>query len=138
MDSLGLVSQIVHRKKTGQQTGSRMIQTDEALPIGDRPFPFSKIMVTGGAGFIGSRVVSMLERMEVQQVVVDNLYVGIPLPAANQFIIPVNADIRDADVMDALMLEHRPEAILHLAAVHHIPTCEANPALALDVNITGT
>lgn len=115
-----------------------MNQNDQALPIGGRPFPFSKIMVTGGAGFIGSRVVSMLERMEVQQVVVDNLYVGIPLPAANQFIIPVNADIRDADVMDALMLEHRPEAILHLAAVHHIPTCEANPALALDVNITGT
>jgi len=138
VDNAARVGQIVRRTITEQKAGLRMIGRDEALTSGIRPFPFTKVMVTGGAGFIGSRVVSMLTSMKVQQVVVDNLYVGIPLPEAGPYVIPVNADIRDAEAMNTLMREHRPEAILHLAAVHHIPTCEANPALALDVNITGT
>jgi UDP-glucose 4-epimerase len=101
-------------------------------------FPFTKVLVTGGAGFIGSRVVPRLEQLGVQQVVVDNLYVGIPLPDGRDGVVPVEADIRDRDAMRAIFAEHRPEAILHLAAVHHIPTCEREPHLAFDVNVMGT
>lgn len=102
------------------------------------PFPYQTVLVTGAAGFIGSRVVPLLEARGVRQVALDNLYVGLPLPEARDGVIPVEVDIRDHDAVAAVMREHRPEAILHLAAVHHIPTCEAKPHLAMDVNILGT
>lgn len=101
-------------------------------------FPFDTVLVTGGAGFIGSRVVPLLEARGVRQVVVDNGYVGLPLPEARDGVVPVNADIRNAAALAAIMREHRPGAVLHLAAVHHIPTCEAQPHLAMDVNVLGT
>lgn len=101
-------------------------------------FPYRNVLVTGGAGFIGSRVVPRLNARGVQQIVVDNGYVGLPLPEASDGIVPISADIRDTEAMRAIMAEHKPQAILHLAAVHHIPTCEAKPHLALDANVMGT
>ncbi|WP_156680257.1 NAD-dependent epimerase/dehydratase family protein [Sphingomonas profundi] len=101
-------------------------------------FPYAKVLVTGGAGFIGSRVVPRLEALGVRQVVVDNLYVNLPLPDARDGVVPIEADIRDGAAMRAIIAEHKPEAILHLAAVHHIPTCEREPHLAFDVNVMGT
>ena len=79
-----------------------------------------------------------LEQQGVRQIIVDNLYVGLPLPEARDGVVPVKADIRDQDAMRSLMMEHQPDAILHLAAVHHIPTCEREPHLAFDVNVMGT
>ena len=100
-------------------------------------FPYDTVLVTGGAGFIGSRVVPRLEQLGVKQIVVDNGYVGIPLPAAREGVVPISADIRDGEAMRRIMAEHRPNVILHLAAVHHIPTCEREPHLAFDVNVMG-
>ena len=101
-------------------------------------FPYKTVLVTGGAGFIGSRVVPRLEALGVNQIVVDNLYVNMPLPEARSGVVPIEADIRDRVVMQTIMKEHQPEAVLHLAAVHHIPTCEREPHLAFDVNVMGT
>ena len=101
-------------------------------------FPFKTVLITGGAGFIGSRAVGMLRDRGVTVIVADNGYVGIPLPAASEGIVPVNVDIRDQEAITAVLTEHKPDAILHLAAVHHIPTCEREPHLAFDVNVLGT
>jgi UDP-glucose 4-epimerase len=60
------------------------------------------------------------------------------LPAAAPGLVPIEADIRDADALAAVFATHRPQAVIHLAAVHHIPTCEAQPSLAYDVNVVGT
>lgn len=99
---------------------------------------YDRVLVTGAAGFIGSRTVALLRRLGVEVVAVDDLSVGLPLPAAAPGLVPIEADIRDRDRMIAIFAEHRPQAVVHLAAVHHIPTCEKNPSLALDVNIMGT
>lgn len=101
-------------------------------------FPFATVLITGGAGFIGSRAVQILRARGVNVIVADNGYVGIPLPPASEGIIPVEVDIRDQQAIAAVLAEHRPDAILHLAAVHHIPTCEREPHLAFDVNVLGT
>jgi nucleoside-diphosphate-sugar epimerase len=101
-------------------------------------FPFQKVLVTGGAGFIGSRATAILRRRGVEVIVADNGYVGLPLPEAEDGLTPVQVDIRNQKDIADVLLQYRPEAILHLAAVHHIPTCEREPHLALDVNILGT
>jgi nucleoside-diphosphate-sugar epimerase len=101
-------------------------------------FPFQTVLITGGAGFIGSRAVGILRERGVKVIVADNGYVGLPLPEASEGVVPVNVDIRNRQEITAVLAAHRPDAILHLAAVHHIPTCEREPHLAFDVNVLGT
>lgn len=96
------------------------------------------LLVTGGGGFIGARVVERLHRQGHSVIVVDNGSVGLPLPASAPGLEIHQADIRDRTALDAIMAAARPARVVHLAAIHHIPTCTANPALALDVNILGT
>lgn len=99
---------------------------------------YDRVLVTGAAGFIGSRVTALLGHLGVEVIAIDNLSVGLPLPAAAAGLVPIKADIRSRDDMAAIFASHRPQAVVHLAAVHHIPTCEAQPHLAFDVNILGT
>ena len=110
---------------------------DSITPRPARP-PFDTVLVTGGAGFIGARTVALLADLGCHVIAVDNLYVGLALPAATDRIVPIEADIRDRGAMAAILAAHRPDAVLHLAAVHHIPTCEREPHLAMDVNVMGT
>lgn len=110
------------------------------MPDSFRPArpPFDTVLVTGGAGFIGSRAVPLLASLGCRVIVVDNLYVKMPLPDASEHVVPVEADIRDRNAMASVFATHKPDAVLHLAAVHHIPTCEREPYLAFDVNVMGT
>jgi UDP-glucose 4-epimerase len=111
--------------------------TTPAALLPNRP-AFQRVAVTGAAGFIGSRVTALLHRLGVEVLAIDNLSVGLPLPAAAPGLVPVEADIRDRAAMQAILARHQPQAVVHLAAVHHIPTCEAKPWDAFEVNVMGT
>jgi UDP-glucose 4-epimerase len=97
-----------------------------------------RILITGGAGFIGSALSAHLQRQGHEVFVVDNLSFGrrelAGVPDERFF----HVDIRDAEGLRNVFAGSRPEQVLHLAAVHFIPYCNAHPAEAADININGT
>ena len=97
----------------------------------------NRFLVTGGAGFIGWRVCKILSDRGHRLAIVDNLSIGMPMPDDKRYETH-EADIRDASDMDAIVQQFRPDTIIHLAAVHHIPTCEKKRSYALGVNVVGT
>ncbi|MEM1235972.1 MAG: dTDP-glucose 4,6-dehydratase [Pseudomonadota bacterium] len=102
-----------------------------------------KILITGGAGFIGSAVVRLAVRTGHEVVNVDALTYAACLdnvaPVANQRGYTfVQADIRDREALDAIFAEHAPEAVMHLAAESHVDRSIDGPADFIDTNITGT
>ena len=98
----------------------------------------SRVVVTGGAGFIGSRVVAQLVAAGSSVGLLDNRSVGLPMPASTAALVSAETDIRDAAQTAAFIADFAPTVVIHLAAVHHIPTCERRRAYALDVNVVGT
>ena len=97
-----------------------------------------KILITGGAGFIGSAVVPALLKENHDVHVLDNLSFGnrdfIDIPDSRFFL----ADIRDAEAVARIIPELNPEIVVHLAAIHFIPYCNQHPFEAADTNIRGT
>ncbi|ORB66812.1 epimerase [Mycolicibacterium tusciae] len=98
-----------------------------------------RIMVTGGAGFVGRELVAMLsEKAEV--LVADLLRYGTPdwLTREDAAFGFQRLDIRDADATCAVVEDFRPDVIVHLAAIHYIPECDGDPSNAVATNVTGT
>ncbi|ABL70213.1 MULTISPECIES: dTDP-glucose 4,6-dehydratase [Paracoccus] len=102
-----------------------------------------KILVTGGAGFIGSAVVRLAVARGHRVVNLDSLTYaanlenvasvsGSPLYAFEQ------ADIRDRAALDRILAEHRPDAIMHLAAESHVDRSIDGPGAFIETNVTGT
>ncbi|MGI8689301.1 MAG: NAD-dependent epimerase/dehydratase family protein [Thermomicrobiales bacterium] len=99
------------------------------------------VLVTGGCGFVGSRVCTRLVADGHEVIILDNLTLGTPahLPAMGGGQVRlVEADIRDADALARCLTTYRPRTVIHLAAIHFIPACNADPRRAIDVNVTGT
>jgi dTDP-glucose 4,6-dehydratase len=102
------------------------------------------ILVTGGAGFIGSTVVRMLVRdTEHRVVTVDKLTYAGNLDSLDEVRDHarhrlVRADVCDAVAMRALFAEERPDGIIHLAAETHVDRSIDAPAAFVDTNVLGT
>ena len=102
-----------------------------------------KILVTGGAGFIGSAVVRLAVVRGIEIVNLDALtYAGNPANVASVAGSPLyafeHADIRDMAALRRILARHQPDAILHLAAESHVDRSIDGPADFISTNVTGT
>lgn len=98
-------------------------------------------LVTGGGGFAGSAVVShLLTDTDIPRLIVlDNFFNGRReyLPESPRLVIH-KADLRDTAAVSRIMAEEHPQIVIHLAALHFIPYCNAHPGETLEVNVVGT
>jgi len=95
-----------------------------------------RVLVTGGAGFVGSHVVDRLAADGHAIAVVDNLSSGrreLVNPAAELFV----CDVRSLR-LDAIFAAARPDALVHLAAQPAVARSVADPLLDASVNVLGT
>jgi len=102
-----------------------------------------KILVTGGAGFIGSAVVRQAVVKGHQVVNLDALtYAACLANVASVADSPLyafeHADICDADAVARILTEHAPDAIMHLAAESHVDRSIDGPGAFINTNVTGT
>jgi len=102
-----------------------------------------KILVTGGAGFIGSAVVRHAIRDGHEVVNLDALtYAACLGNVASVADSPrysfVHADIRDRAALDAVFAAHAPDAVMHLAAESHVDRSIDAPGTFIETNVTGT
>lgn len=102
-----------------------------------------KILVTGGAGFIGSAVVRLAVSRGHEIVNLDALtYAGCLANVASVADSPLYAfeqvDIRDRTALDAVFARHAPDAVMHLAAESHVDRSIDGPGDFVETNITGT
>jgi dTDP-glucose 4,6-dehydratase len=102
-----------------------------------------KLLVTGGAGFIGSAVVRAAVRAGHAVVNLDKLtYAGSLSNVAEVAQSPLyafeRADICDRRAVDRILAAHRPDVIMHLAAESHVDRSIDGPAAFIETNITGT
>jgi dTDP-glucose 4,6-dehydratase len=101
------------------------------------------ILVTGGAGFIGSNFVLQWITNGGRLVNLDlQTYAGNPENLAslrdNPNHILVRGDIGDADLVSSLLREHRPRAVVHFAAESHVDRSIASPDAFIQTNVNGT
>jgi UDP-glucose 4-epimerase len=101
----------------------------------------SKIVITGGLGYVGHELVRQLAAQGGHDLhVIDNLDSGgqrlrmVPLDAFTLHVV----DIRNRDAVAKALGAIQPDIVYHLAAIHFIPLCEANPGNAVAVNVSGT
>lgn len=102
------------------------------------------ILVTGGAGFIGSAIIRFLIKETDYMVInLDALtYAGnigtVSKIAKSQRYRFVHGDIRDRELLEKVFREHRPDAVMHLAAESHVDRSIADPSAFIETNIIGT
>lgn len=108
-----------------------------------------KILITGGAGFIGSAVAKRLIERGDTVVLVDNFNdyydpkpkedrIKIFLAGYERGLTLCRGDIRDKEFMDDVFKTENPDKVIHLAAMAGVRSSLENPQLYVDVNILGT
>jgi dTDP-glucose 4,6-dehydratase len=104
----------------------------------------STLLLTGGAGFIGSNLVHhVLDHTNDRLVIVDKLtYAGSLLnlerPLKDARVTFAKSDIADGAAMARLFRDHRPDAVLNLAAETHVDRSIDGPRAFVDTNVVGT
>ncbi|HOK56919.1 MAG TPA: NAD-dependent epimerase/dehydratase family protein [bacterium] len=96
----------------------------------------SKILVTGGAGFIGSHTVDRLVKERNEVIVIDNLSTG-SLENLNEEVIFYNFDIREKEKLKEIFDNYYFDYIFHFAAQINVRKGEEDPIFDVDVNIGG-
>ncbi|MBO9127834.1 MULTISPECIES: dTDP-glucose 4,6-dehydratase [unclassified Rhizobium] len=102
-----------------------------------------KIMITGGAGFIGSAVVRLAVSRGHSIINVDSLTYAACLDnvaaiADSELYVFERADVRNFDAISGILQAHRPDAIMHLAAESHVDRSIDGPGAFIETNVNGT
>jgi dTDP-glucose 4,6-dehydratase len=102
-----------------------------------------KILVTGGAGFIGSAVVRLAVARGHEIVNLDALTYAaclenVAIVADNPGYVFEQVDIRDRVALERVFATHQPDAVMHLAAESHVDRSIDGPGDFISTNITGT
>lgn len=97
-----------------------------------------RVLITGGAGFIGSALGKHLQEQGHEVFVIDDLSFGRRHLAGVTDDRFFQVDIRDRQATFEAVAAISPQWALHLAAIHFIPYCNAHPVEAADININGT
>ena len=99
--------------------------------------PPARVLVTGGAGYLGCILVPKLLERGYAVTVLDTLWFGRE-PLAGVLEHPrftlEQGDIRDQEAVDALLARERPDAVIHLAAISNDPSSEIDHELTRSVN----
>jgi UDP-glucose 4-epimerase len=105
-----------------------------------RAYRGRSVLVTGGAGFIGSHLVDALLGLGANVSVVDNLTTKswLNLSAQERRYIRFGGDVRSRDDVDRFIVEAEPSIIFHLAANASVPISVEDPSLDFTSNALGT
>ena len=99
-----------------------------------------RIIITGGAGFIGSALVKEIkfQYQDSELYIIDNLSFGSRsfLDIEDKYFFEV--DIRDKPEIENILNQINPQIVIHLAAIHFIPYCNQNPFESSEINLIGT
>jgi len=104
------------------------------------------ILITGAGGTIGSELSEQISEMSPKKIILTdnseyalwNINDKISSKSKIFDIIPLLLDTRDINSVDKTFKNHKPEIILHAAALKHVPICENHPIEAIKTNIIGT
>ncbi len=103
-----------------------------------------RVLVTGGAGYIGSHTLVELLALGHDVCVLDDFSNSSPVvidrvhDLSNGRVILVEGDVRNDDTLKALMQDFRPEAVIHFAGLKAVGESMARPISYYDVNVNGT
>jgi len=100
-------------------------------------FKKAKVLVTGGAGFIGSNIVDGLIHMGHSVIAVDSLITG-SIENLSPLALFYQQDITDEKVMEKIFNSHKPDFVIHTAAQISVPASVENPVFDAQQNIMGT
>lgn len=96
-----------------------------------------KVLVTGGAGFIGSNIVDKLIQLENEVVIIDNLSTG-NMENVNSKAVFYNEDICNKAGIKAIFEKERPQYVIHMAAQIDVQISIKNPSKDAMINIVGS
>ena len=95
------------------------------------------ILVTGGAGYIGSHIVEQLAKTKARVIIIDNLETGYK-KLINKNAIFVKGDIKNLEQLSKLFHKYKINSVIHLAAYLNISEAEKNKKKYFENNVRGT
>lgn len=105
----------------------------------------TSILITGGAGFIGSHLVNLLVKKypEVNIINIDSLTYAADLNRLkaienNKNYTFIKGDIRDESLIEKIFIENKIDGVMHLAAESHVDNSIQNPKIFIETNVIGT
>ena len=105
-----------------------------------------KVLITGGAGSIGSEIVRQVINFNPKQIIIldqaesplHSLCLEISEINAKIEVITTLVDVRNKEELEKIFVQYKPDYVYHAAAYKHVPLMEENPSQAVFTNVIGT